>query len=320
MQVMDIYSTCQVIDTKKVPGFFSRYPAAISVGATDVESALSAIAQEASQPDSRERRRALIRYSNAYGDPFSICHCSAEVERLVLLASIIEVMWIHDDVTEELDHSAACREHSALAEVLRIDVQPSDFTSKNVRQSALATVLRKAIDLDPEKAPRMIETLQDYLATFDSRDDDFDRMEEYMPYRVANCGYWISSYFIRWGTGITLSHTDYESIQQYDFTMGNILGLTNDYFSWNIEKNQTTDRIRNGVRVLIKQHKISPDAAKLLLLGLIVEEESKAVRLKKERLKRPVSRELSMYFEAIELYVGGSCFWHATAPRYRVFE
>ncbi|TGO44385.1 hypothetical protein BOTNAR_0837g00020 [Botryotinia narcissicola] len=106
MQVMDIYSTCQVIDTKKVPGFFSRYPAAISVGATDVESALSAVAREASQPDSRERRRALIRHSNAYGDPFSICHCSAEVERLVLLASIIEVMWIHDDVTEELDHGA----------------------------------------------------------------------------------------------------------------------------------------------------------------------------------------------------------------------
>lgn len=96
MQVMDIYSKCQVIDTKEVPGFFSRYPAAISVGATDVESALSAVAREASQPDSRERRRALIRYSNAYGDPFSICHCSAEVGRLVLLASIIEVMWIHD--------------------------------------------------------------------------------------------------------------------------------------------------------------------------------------------------------------------------------
>ncbi|TGO14839.1 hypothetical protein BTUL_0047g00010 [Botrytis tulipae] len=298
MQVMDIYSTCQVIDTKKVPGFFSRYPAAISVGATDVKSALSAVAREASQPDSRERRRALIRNSNAYGDPFSICHCSAEVERLILLASIIEVMWIHDDVTEELDHGAACREHSALAEVLKIDVQPSDFTSKNARQSTLATVLRKAIDLDPEKAPRMIETLQDYLATFDSRDDDFDRMEEYMPYRVANCGYW----------------------QQYDFTMGNILGLTNDYFSWNIEKNQTTDRIRNGVRVLIKQHNITPDAAKSLLLGLIVEEESKAARLKKERLERPISHELSIYFEAIELYVGGSCFWHATAPRYRVFE
>ncbi|KAF5879411.1 putative sesquiterpene cyclase protein [Botrytis fragariae] len=308
MQVMDIYSTCQVIDAKKVPGFFSRYPAAISVGATDVECALSAVAQEASRPGSRERRRALIRHSNAHGDPFSICHCSAEVERLVLLASIIEVMWIHDDVTEELDHGAACREHSALAEVLKIDVQPSDFTSKNVRQSALATVLRKAIDLDPDKAPRMIETLQDYLANFDIRDDDFDRMEE------------ISSYFIRWGMGIALNDADYESIKQYDFTMGNILGLTNDYFSWNVEKNQTTDRIRNGVSVLIKQHNISPDAAKSLLLGLIVEEESKAARLKEERLKRAISHELSMYFEAIELYVGGSCFWHATAPRYRVFE
>ena len=91
--------------------------------------------------------------------------------------------------------------------------------------------------------------------------------------------------FIRWGVGITLSQDDYESIRQYDFTMGNILGLTNDYFSWDVEKNQTTDRIRNAVRVLIKQHDISPDAAKSLLLGLIVEEESKSAELKKERLK-----------------------------------
>ncbi|CCD51765.1 BcSTC6, similar to sesquiterpene cyclase [Botrytis cinerea T4] len=293
---------------------FSRYPAALSVGATDVERALSAIAQQSSQPDSREKRRALIRHSNAHGDPFAICHCSVEIERLVLLPSIIE------DVTEELDHAAACREHIALAEVLKIDVQPSDFTSKNLRQRELATSLRKAIDLDLEKAPKMIENLQHYLATFDNRDDDFDRMEEYMRYRVANCGYWQDIIFIRWGMGITLSQDDHESIRQYDFTMGNILGLTNDYFSWNVEKNQTTDRIRNAVRVLIKQHDISPDAAKSLLLGLIVEEESKSAELKKERLKRPISHGLSMYFEAIELYVGGSCFWHATAPRYRVFE
>ena len=74
---------------------FSRYPAALSVGATDVERALSAIAQQSSQPDSREKRRALIRHSNAHGDPFAICHCSVEIERLVLLPSIIEVMWIH---------------------------------------------------------------------------------------------------------------------------------------------------------------------------------------------------------------------------------
>lgn len=84
----------------------------------------------------------------------------------------------------------ACKEHDVLAEVLRLDIEPSTFESRNVRQKTLAVALRKAIDMDPVQAPTVIETLKRYLETFDDRDDDFTRMEEYMPYRIANCGYW----------------------------------------------------------------------------------------------------------------------------------
>lgn len=120
--------------------------------------------------------------------------------------------------------------------------------------------------------------------------------------------------------GMTLSAADYESIRQYDTAMGNVLGLTNDYFSWNVEKDQPTDRIRNAVRVLMKQYKVTWKAAKDMLLGMIIEEEARAARLKERRLMQPVSEEIATYFEAIELYVGGSCYWHATAPRYQVIE
>lgn len=130
----------------------------------------------------------------------------------------------------------------------------------------------------------------------------------------------MSSYFIRWGMNMALSTEDYASIEQYDFVMGNVLGLTNDYFSWNVEKDQDTDRMRNGVMVLMKEHNTSAEAAKMMLLGIIVEQEGKAARLKEERLKQPVSNEILRYFEAIELYVGGSCYWHSTAPRYQIFE
>lgn len=130
----------------------------------------------------------------------------------------------------------------------------------------------------------------------------------------------MSSYFIRWGMDMTLSEEDYASIEQFDIAMGNVLGLTNDYFSWNIEKDQETDRMRNGVVVLMKEHQTTADAAKMMLLGIIVEQESLAAKLKEERLKKPASTEILQYFEAIELYVGGSCYWHSTAPRYQIFE
>lgn len=119
---------------------------------------------------------------------------------------------------------------------------------------------------------------------------------------------------------MTLSEEDYASIEQFDIAMGNVLGLTNDFFSWNIEKDQETDRMRNGVVVLMKEHHTTADAAKMMLLGIIVEQESLAAKLKEERLRKPASTEILQYFEAIELYVGGSCYWHSTAPRYQVFE
>lgn len=80
--------------------------------------------------------------------------------------------------------------------------------------------------------------------------------------------------------GMTLSDEDYASVEQFDIAMGNALNLINDYFSWNIEKDQETDRVRNGVVVLMKEHNITVDAAKMLLLGVIVEQESRAAKLK----------------------------------------
>ncbi|PHH78251.1 hypothetical protein CDD82_3147 [Ophiocordyceps australis] len=292
MKSTTITSVCKPINPSRAPEFFSRYPVAISLNATKVTNALQDTIELASKPDSRERRRALIRHSNPDGNPFAICHCSAEPERLVILACIVDIMWIHDDVTEEL----------------------------NYNERALISLLRRAIDTEPSAGPRMIEMLREYLQNFDNRDDDFSRMADYMPYRIANCGYWMSSFFIRWGMGMTMSPEDYTSIQDYDVAMGNILGLTNDYYSWHVEKNQATDRIRNGVRVLMREHGVDADTARKLLLGIIIEEESKAARLKQERLTKPVSRDVALYFEAIELYVGGSCYWHAIAPRYRTFE
>jgi hypothetical protein len=97
--VSSIPQVFQTVEGYRVPVFFSRYPVGISNAPREVEEALRSIDEEASEEGSRERRRALIRHTNPYGDPFTICHCSAFPERLILLACLIEVMWIHDGRT-----------------------------------------------------------------------------------------------------------------------------------------------------------------------------------------------------------------------------
>lgn len=46
------------------------------------------------------------------------------------------------------------------------------------------------------------------------------------------------SYFICWGMGFILIEEEYESIKEWDTIMGAVLGLTNDYFSWYVEKDR----------------------------------------------------------------------------------
>ncbi|THC89994.1 hypothetical protein EYZ11_010553 [Aspergillus tanneri] len=302
------------------PEHFSRFPAAIAHNAADVVNALRKIIDACCAPDSKEGMKAKTRHLRAENEPFAICHCTADPERLVVLSSIIELAWINDDVTEELDHKTACVKHGTLMDAMNletlINAQIGQFNSQ---ETLFGLLVQKAAAMDPRSATKLVDVLTNYLRTFDSSDEDFSSMNTYIPYRVGNCGYWISSYFIRWGMGMILSDAEYESIQEFDFSMGVILGLTNDYFSWDVEKDQETDRVRNAVRVLMKEHGISETVAKILLKGIIVDEEEKACRLKHQALSslRSPSPTLLQYIAAIELYVGGSCYWHATAPRYK---
>lgn len=116
---------------------------------------------------------------------------------------------------------------------------------------------------------------------------------------------------------ISVAQDEGPLVQKYENMMGNIAGLTNDYFSWDVEKDQATDRTRNAVSVLMKEHAIDEKEAKQLLLGIIVHDESKALKMRQDISTTPQSHAATKYCAALDLFVGGSCYWHATAPRYQ---
>lgn len=115
---------------------------------------------------------------------------------------------------------------------------------------------------------------------------------------------------------INLTDEETASVREFEWTLGGVLALTNDYFSWRKEKLQSTDRIRNAVPVLMHQYNLSQEVARVLLKGLIIEEEEKAKKLRMKLEKREMSADLKRYVEALELYAGGNFYWSATCPRY----
>ena len=116
-------------------------------------------------------------------------------------------------------------EHEELSKVIRENIDPTTLETPNVRQKALAVQLRRAIDMDPEKAPAMIEMLRTYLATFDNVSGNFTNMEEHAPPRIANYGYWYVSSLSAGGfqsTGMMLTDKIQDTILLH--SMGNEYG------------------------------------------------------------------------------------------------
>jgi hypothetical protein len=85
----------------------------------------------------------------------------------------------------------AQREH----EILRQGLDPLQDGSKDIGQTvgAKKQYLRDARDamlaLDPVGTPGVLKTLDHYLQEYDSSDQDFKTIEEYLPYRIPNAGY-----------------------------------------------------------------------------------------------------------------------------------
>lgn len=127
----------------------------------------------------------------------------------------------------------------------------------------------------------------------------------------------VCSHFTRWAMDIHLTDEESNAVQEFEWTLGGVLALTNDYFSWNKERLQSTDRVRNAVPLLMRQYSLPQEQAKLLLKGIIIREEEKAkiLRLALEG-RDELSLDLKRYIEALELYAGGNCYWSATCPRY----
>jgi hypothetical protein len=115
---------------------------------------------------------------------------------------------------------------------------------------------------------------------------------------------------------IHLTDEESKAVAEFEWTLGGVLALTNDYFSWKKEKLQSTDRIRNAVPILMKQYSLPQDAARILLKGMIIDEEEKAKRLRMKLEEGEMSADMKRYVEALELYSGGNCYWSATCPRY----
>lgn len=99
------------------------------------------------------------------------------------------------------------------------------------------------------------------------------------------------------------------------------LGLSNDFFSWEKEREAATrmgaTKVVNAIYILMEEHAISVSEAKEMCRALVKENVAEYIRvLNGSRNNMELSLDLRRYLEAFQYALSGNVVWSVTCPRY----
>jgi len=85
----------------------------------------------------------------------------------------------------------AQHEHDILRQALDLnhDGNPDTGRTVGVKKQFLRSARNDMLALDPVGTPGLLSTLDRYLNEYDSSQEDFLTIEDYLPYRIPNAGY-----------------------------------------------------------------------------------------------------------------------------------
>ena len=120
---------------------------------------------------------------------------------------------------------------------------------------------------------------------------------------------------------ITIPEEEMELSRQLLRSSWIALGLQNDFFSWEKERETATQvgatNVINAIHVLMGEHAISVSEAKEMCRGIIKENVAEYLRvLKDNRNNMELSLDLRRYLEAFQYALSGNAIWSVTCPRY----
>ncbi|KAF2688339.1 terpenoid synthase [Lentithecium fluviatile CBS 122367] len=252
-----------------------------------------------------------------YGNFFAITWPYGKMDRVKLATEIIETLWVYDDLAEDIPHSKAAEVHAKIRDSLEADKVSEQPSRKTVIMGLFHEFSERLVRMDKEGASRVIDSLKSYLQDYDSKKGAFLDINEYTEFRVVNVGFWIMESFMQWALDICLTPAEQEVCHKFCLSAGRAMGLTNDLYSWNVERNDPANRQWNAVPVIKKQYDLTEEDAVVYLKGLIVQHEQKTRQLGLEvRRQCAGSRKMAKYVDAMGMMLGGNCFWSSNCPRY----
>jgi len=121
--------------------------------------------------------------------------------------------------------------------------------------------------------------------------------------------------------GLTIPDEEYDLCSELAKPAYAALGLTNDLYSWEKEREEAKgagqDRVFNAIWVIMRERSVGEQEAKLICRAEIKKWISASCRIVDEtRDNSSLSKDLRTYLEALLFSYVGNLAWSITCPRY----
>ncbi|KAI5866412.1 terpenoid synthase [Durotheca rogersii] len=269
--------------------------------------------------------RPVGEYRGGLGGRYSmICVTIPEClpDRLEVVSYANEFALLYDDEMEKLDLQSppSSREilevfgDDALENQVDADARPEKrlqarlFSRMLAIDSARAAVAMKAWAASVQLAAR-------------TRLTTFATLDEYIPARVVDVGELIWFGMVTFGMALSIPPEEHDLCMELARPAYIALGLTNDLFSWEKEREAARrggqDRVFNAIWVLMNERGVSEEGARTICSEEIQKQVTKyCVVVEETKANLRLSRDLRTYIEALLYSISGNLVWSIHNPRY----
>ncbi|GJJ06739.1 hypothetical protein Clacol_000935 [Clathrus columnatus] len=323
--MFESYLVCsESFDAHSVPGFFSTFPVRRSKRHGELLEEIKRFIDETPVPDERVRE-CWLRNIDTPGAPnwYALAWCEAPVkEKMTLWFKFSELGLIYDEVTSRsTGHDMFTKSSSGTNEISNPTSEGKGLNKLFLEpHKRLLFAFIQSISKTDIKLMFEVPLILKKLAQGQMKPSlEFTSLADFLLFRLEDGGW---QKVLPWLLDIILTEDEFRIIQPLEESIGYILVLTNDYFSYDKEKVMESDNLKNTVSMFMKQYNIPESAAKCLLKGLIIGEEEKAKAILTDLIQKGliVSDNLKRYCNGLELMVGGNHLWHLTCGRYHRLE
>ncbi|GME27538.1 hypothetical protein N7486_003972 [Neofusicoccum parvum] len=258
---------------------------------------------------------------NRTGNGCTVAFCETLPERIEVLTYWTGLMALWDDSAESTNAIEAREKwdlpiHKFFAAVM----EDPDFKPKTPIQAIMLPWVQRLLSTDPKLGLVVLDVQRQYYEQVDTKEvDEFKTVEEYLPYRKADCDALLWLTLLRYGLDLNLTDAELADSDHIASTGMGHMALVNDYWSWPKEKAtaQQGGRAMNAVNVIMREHGLSEPTAHEHLKTLIADMEQRLVsEVNRWLAAGERSEEARRYVDAIVLCAGGNMYWASSCPRY----